>query len=232
MVNTSFDKFLQLVQLDNQIYESYQDQNKLINLKSQFQAQISQLRSELELSNQNYVDLQKKCDSIDLDLKTIDSQIIKAKNKLSNVSSEKEYFSLEQELKLLSSKRLDIEEQLLSCWDERDLSKDNNKKDIEQIKSNIEDFSLNIKKTENRIEYLSKQIEELEVSRASNEEGIDSELLNNYHNMKQRVYNPVVHVDNQNCSACFFSLTKHDLAKLKQNTIITCSNCYRFLYTK
>ena len=48
--------------------------------------------------------------------------------------------------------------------------------------------------------------------------------------MRGKVSNPVVHVYKDSCSACFYLIASRDLQLLKQNELLPCKDCYRFLY--
>ena len=51
-----------------------------------------------------------------------------------------------------------------------------------------------------------------------------------YENMRGRVLNPVVPVSQDSCSACFYLISSRDLQALRHNGILSCKDCYRFLY--
>jgi predicted nucleic acid-binding Zn-ribbon protein len=59
---------------------------------------------------------------------------------------------------------------------------------------------------------------------------VPSEWRIQYERMKQSVPDPIVPVLDGSCSACYYAVLFHDLAKLKKSQLVVCRNCYRFLY--
>lgn len=233
MSQVGFDKFLELVQLDDGIYELSQDKIKLNQLKSQFEQDLQKQINAKDEQKHALVDLQKKCDTMSLDLDSLNDKLSKIRKKLEDVSSAKEYDSLQSELNSLLDKEDILQNELLGCWVELEATQKANEKSAPLFDGIIEEIKNNIEKTEFKLTNIDKSIEVLEDSRNSKEVGIDPQFLDNYYTMQRKIHNPVVAVsEKQTCSGCFFALTKQDLAKLKSQEYINCSDCYRMIYTK
>ena len=65
-----------------------------------------------------------------------------------------------------------------------------------------------------------------------NSQTLPDEWLGKYEHMRGRVADPVVPVQQDSCSACFYSISSRDLQTLKQGDLLQCKDCYRFLYYK
>jgi uncharacterized protein len=59
---------------------------------------------------------------------------------------------------------------------------------------------------------------------------IPQEWLNIYQNMQGKIKNPVVPIEQESCSACFYCLSSRDLQTLKNGGLMQCKDCYRFIY--
>ncbi len=60
--------------------------------------------------------------------------------------------------------------------------------------------------------------------------GIPTDWLNTYESMRGRVTNPVVPLNQESCSACFYFMSSRDVQMLHDQGLLQCKDCYRFLY--
>ncbi len=77
---------------------------------------------------------------------------------------------------------------------------------------------------------LTEQMQSFHKDRQDKLTDIPQEWLNIYETMRDRVSNPVVPVNQDSCSACFYFMAARDVQLLKNQGLLQCKDCYRFLY--
>lgn len=59
---------------------------------------------------------------------------------------------------------------------------------------------------------------------------ISPEWFTKYQEMKIHIKDPIAPVIQNSCGACFYDVLAQDLSRLKNNAILPCRSCFRFLY--
>jgi uncharacterized protein len=171
----------------------------------------------------------------DLQLRELTSQELKdtedkKRKQLDNAREQKEYKALEKEIGNVSAERQTLDEFILKEW----YTVDTLKSDIDDLSKKQEALTERAKidialKEENLISLQTK----LTTAQKTREEAIlqvQPEWRAQYERMRHSVPDPIVPVLNSSCSACFYTISHQDLAKLKKSQLVICRNCYRFLY--
>lgn len=227
----AFGRFIALVETDQQLLSIAKELETLKLDKENLEQDLKKVNDQIEQSYQIYHNLRKQVDILELEIKSIEVQQKDRQQRLSDASTTKEYFSLENELKALDSKKAQLEETLFELWQKLEESQNAYQETLEnapKYKAQIEDI---IKNLNRRIDTLSDNIESIRQSRPVMQVGIDPELIEKYEHMRQSAPNPVVQIKRDSCSACFSNINQQSLREIKSGKLVACQDCYRLLYS-
>jgi predicted nucleic acid-binding Zn-ribbon protein len=194
------------------------------------QATISSLEAAIVEKTKVLFSSKKNLELKELDIKTLQEQEQHKRENLDVVKDQKEYKALEREIDYLNIKRSTIQDETLHQWitlEKQTLAFEEEKKSAEE-KVKIAHSSISIKK--DHVATIEVKYQQAIQQRLLIVPHIPAEWLTKYDRMKSTVPDPVVPVENDHCSACFYSILYQDLVRLKQSNILLCRNCYRFLY--
>lgn len=231
MVGESLWKNLKvLVEHDKELVNIATDIKKTKKLLKDYQDAIPKLEAFLEECKLSWQKEKKNVDLEELNAKDLKEKQKSKQELLNKTASSKEYKAVEREIKLLTSQEIELEDTLIKAWHKLESSK----KTLDVEKENTEKKTLQLKEG---IEAQKKALEDLTASEVERKEKrqqatevIPKEWLTKYERMKHKVSNPIVPVVGSSCSACYYSILRHDLQKLKKGGVVPCRSCYRFLY--
>jgi predicted nucleic acid-binding Zn-ribbon protein len=147
------------------------------------------------------------------------------------VSNEKEFNAMRYEISALSLQRSEQENIVVKAWHEADEAKNRLEEEGARLQTIIEATEEKVTEMKSKIAEYEKMLEKEKALREVAVKSIPAEWLSRYEKMRERVDDPVVPVLNSSCSACYYSIIRKDLQKLKkEGGIVLCRNCYRFLY--
>ncbi|CAN5192611.1 N/A [soil metagenome] len=232
MTQTPFEQFIALVEVDQKI-------NSLNNLIATHQKTIADLHKESqthasahEKVTNHYEQMRKEVDSKELEMKILDQQEAEKKIKLDNVANHREYQSIKAEVDLLRKSQHDLEESLISAWNQLE----NSKKELDSSASALEQQETQIKQqiaqNETQIKEIIAQRDEQMQQRTLQEPSVPAEWIQKYTIMRAKVSDPVVPVLDGSCSACFYVVSPQDMQDLRRRKLVQCKDCYRLLYLK
>lgn len=230
MTQTPFEKFIALVEVDQKI-------NSLNNQIAAHRKKIADLGQESqshllshEKIKEKYELTRKEVDAKELEMKILDQQESEKKVKLDQVANHREYQSIKAEIDLLKKSQHDLEESLISIWNQLE----NTKKELDAsaIAHQQQDVQIKqqIEQNETQINQITDQIDELLKVRVELDQNMPVEWLEKYSIMRARVSDPVVPVLDGSCSACFYKVSAQDMQDLKRRKLVQCKDCYRLLY--
>lgn len=179
-------------------------------------AQKKELKKEYDLQELFVADLQAK----DTHQSTV---IERAKNSKECEAANKELLHIRAELARQEKK-------LVQLWNNYQMiQKDVDVMHVEQVQKAAE-IEAEISKEQEQLVGFKKDLENQTSLRKSKVDLLPQEWIHLYENMRGRVINPVVPVAQDACSACFYSIASRDLQSLRQNGLMPCKDCYRFLF--
>ncbi len=223
--------FIALVTFDSKVRLLYDERENLLNVQKSLVEQKNILFKHLEELKLLLNEYQKNVNAQELSMKMLDQREVELKHRLDNVTGVKEYSSLKNEINAVHDQQQACEQSLIEAWEKLDYIQ--KKYTSEQALSDAKGLELDKQQRDiaNKIQDLECSIDEHERLRKSYLEVVPADLLNNYEHMRGQVKNPVVPVENNSCSACFYLVPGQDLAFLKKGKLIPCKSCYRILYS-
>jgi uncharacterized protein len=222
--------FVEFVELDQRIYQLEQELSEGNTKMQAIQSLLVSLTQEYESAFRKLQELRKRLDLSELENKTLIVKLKEQQSKLGKAASPKEFFSLEHEIEDLTKKRGLIDDQGLNTLTELEqaqklyeLAKIASTEKTEQKKAEKEVL-------EQRLEHVAKLKKSYESEREKTRNIIAPDLLARYDEMKAKVANPVVPLLRNSCSGCFYAVSQPDLIRAQRGELVSCKDCYRFLY--
>jgi predicted nucleic acid-binding Zn-ribbon protein len=219
-----------LVQCDNRIFAIKKSINKTQKMLEKNYIAIKKLDESLQ-EKQKQCRIEKKAvDLAELQASEL-KQLEESKKKvLEGISNVVEYEAIEKELLNITNKIMKQDDILISVWSKFNAAEklyETTKAFSEKRKLALEE---EITQKNEEIKELREQFIAEEKQRPQLAAAIPSEWINQYERMKNTVFDPIVPVLQNSCSACYYIILLQDLSKLKKSGILLCRNCYRFLY--
>jgi len=193
-------------------------------------AEIGVIDKQAHASRSTVHDLRKEVDEHELLMKELDEQAKERRQRLESASNPKEYSALRHEIEAIKKKQHDYEETLLAAWKLLEAAqKDLEASSMYHVQQTAE-LEKKIQEKEQQVIELTAQFQEKLQERPAKEKLVPQEWLDKYATMRARVANPVVPVNIDSCSACYYLISAQDMQALRRQKLVQCKDCYRFLY--
>jgi len=223
--------FISLVTFDTALQGLEREAKSTETKINTLQEQQKLLSKVLDDEKDAVLKLRKEVDALELQMKAFDEHEAEAKKKIENISNPKQYSALKAELDHVHGEQRALEIQIINAWDLLDSSQKKFNANQEISKAKILEMDESVRLLQQQLAALQRDIAEKSEQRKSLESLVPEDLMRNYKQMRGRVANPVVPVQFDSCSACFYSIPVQDLALLRQGLLIPCKSCYRILYS-
>jgi len=232
MSNSILKSFIDLVAFDQSLIDLETNITLAYNAVQQLEKQQVESKQLLESYSIKRDGAQKNVLSQEVLVQEIQIQEKKLEQFIDNKLSTKEYEVITKELETLRFNRTTQEQKLVqfvnkvqavtneceTAFAQQALVNNSLQQQIDQQKEKIQSFMINLST--------------MEQMRQEKLIGIPENLLSIYETMRGRVVNPVVPIYLDSCSVCFYGLTAKNIQLLRQENVIQCKDCYRFLYNE
>lgn len=230
MDETTFQSFVNLVELDQKIDQLGKESLVLEKESETLNKQIAEIQQKTESTYKIFHDLRKSVDELELEQEALQELKKDKKYKLGMAANPKEFFSLESEITVIEKKVAETDEKGLELINQLEIAE----KQYEQVKAQepalLEEKRIALAEKEKRLAYVGQLKHAYVEQHVKYEDAVPKELLEKYLSMKERVPNPAVEILKDSCSACFYAVSKADLLEAEKHQLITCKDCYRLLY--
>lgn len=223
-------RFIDLIQYDQSIVKVEKEKGEIERELKKAKHEFDVLQTGLENVKHHVHELRKEVDVKEREMADLEYQEKEKKKKLEEIKNNREYESIKHEIEAIQKKQVGFEEGLLAAWKNYETAQQEleQKKEFTQTRcAQIDQF---MTETLRKAATLDEHIKELMAVRAQKEVGIPTEWLEKYTAMRMKVSNPVVPVQQDSCSACFYRISHKDLQELRKGKLILCRDCFRFLY--
>lgn len=199
----------------------------LNNEVMEFEERVAAHRSNLDGLKQQYR-------SDENEIKIIDSQIAKSKEKLRSVKTNKEYQSILKEIDDLKHKSSDIEDRMLENL-ERVETEDS---ELAASGSELEDVKKEVATKQEEIRQIAdghrRELSELQQERDDIWQTVDSKLQTFYTKAKKQGHGiAVAAIDDAVCQVCRMNIPPQQYNELlRMDSLRMCPNCQRIIYPK
>ncbi|MBI2352707.1 hypothetical protein HYV11_00500 [Candidatus Dependentiae bacterium] len=230
--NQKLQNFIDLVTFDQNfivLESSIIDSEKKIQ---KLQSNLLKMQKDFDHKIHEKKELKKSFDLEELQVKDLQE---KEKNQIAVMNQLKHQKEIDAATKQLEHFRFDRnkhEKKLMQIWN----AYQSLEKELEQFQvsydSKVAETKDEILKEEKALQALQEQLKDHSGQRQSKISLLPEEWMGFYENMRGRVPNPVVPVLQDSCSACFYLISSRDLQLLRQQELVLCKDCYRFLYVE
>lgn len=197
-------------------------------------AELSEYQGRVANQEELLTDLKKQCRSDEAEVKSIEARIIKSKEKLSAVKTNKEYQSMLKEIDEQKAKASQLEDRVLVNLDQIEASEN----DLVELKADLDDVTSEVRDKQNEIRKKAQQqqqeLESLGVQRDEIWASVDPKMQTIYLNVKRQGHGiAMAEVMDGVCQTCRMNIPPqlfHDL--LRMDTVRMCPHCQRMMYHK
>lgn len=222
--------FIDLVTFDQQSIDLEQ---KIVQIQKDIEHSKQQqqfIQKNIDDSFHHATDLKKMIHGQELLLKDYQQREEELVLRLETKASAKEYDAIIKELENLRFERTKQEQKLVTMINKESLYYKDYEVMVQESKQKMQQLEHDQVQFQQSYIQLQKDLEAMQGQRLEKMKTIPQQWLDVYETMRGRVLNPVVPVQQDSCSACFYGLTARDLQIIKTKGVISCKECYRFLY--
>lgn len=223
-------KLIELVKFDQKILVLEHSLSSLEKEVAQYEQEISQIQHHLDVAKQHMRSTRKAVDEKELRMKELDQLEKDAKKRLDLVQGQREYESCMKQIKTIQKEQQEFEEELLDSWKQFELAQVQHNDKLQFVTSKTEELVGLVSSKNEEIEELKKEIDLQSKDRPVLELSMPEDLIAKYQVMRKRVKDPVVPLEHESCSACFYHVLQQDLISIQRGALKQCHNCFRFLY--
>jgi predicted nucleic acid-binding Zn-ribbon protein len=230
MSHQSLKKFIDLITFDQQLIslqKKSQDTQKNI---VQHQEQIQQEKDKTVKAELKEQELQKQLGQQEVFLQELQNKEQNLLKSIEKVSGSREYDAGIRELEHIHVSQASEEQKLLQLHNKINNLKKEIALGLEQSQEQIVKLEQAIEQDKQNLELLNNELSVIDAARSEKVQGIAPDWLEMYEMMRGRVSDPVVALQQDSCSSCFYGLTPRDLQIVRQKGVIQCKDCYRILY--
>lgn len=191
----------------------------------EIQKQVTQCRAEGETCDQHKREKER-------DLETCEERLNKARNRQSEIKTNKEYQVHLQEIETLKSEKGRIEEELLILMEQVEVLKRKETELTQSLKGAEEKFESERQQLEKQSDAFKAELGDVEKERDAITPAIEPKLLKLYRQIKNlHRERAVVPIQHGTCGGCHMNVPPQMVAEVKaRHRILTCSQCQRILY--
>ncbi|HQU30834.1 MAG: hypothetical protein HRU72_13140 [Planctomycetia bacterium] len=208
----------------DKLYRSYDVQKKL--------TLIQQKKTDLSKLNEEIKTFQKDIGIKELDLKSMETEIIKLRSQMNQVKTNKEYNAIKTEIGGKEANKSILEDEILGMMTKYEEMNQRYK----SFEKTIEHENLQLKELQKHVEKdlitIDTEIDEMKKKRDKYTSMLDADTLQHYNRLvshKDAV--AVVPVVSKVCQGCFMSITAQTLNQLLSGKDLTfCHSCGRILF--
>ncbi len=219
-----------LVNVDKELNELISKIDKTENILEKDLVQIPLLETKIKNSTKQHFDEKKNLDRLELDAQELKVKAKEKKDKLEKTTNPKEYKAIEKEARAIELKTLELDGELIKAWHKLEAIEKENEESNEECEEKIKQLKEGVIVQKKALVDQKTKEKELNKKRKEALKDIPKDWLARYERMRDKVEDPIVPVSGSACSACYYSILRQDMAKLKQSGVLLCRNCYRFLY--
>jgi len=227
-----FHALVSLVEIDQELDRLALSQAVLEREKQATLQQARDLGARVEQQAHEVRQLHIKVRAAEVEYAQIERTIQQKKLTQQQSTNLRELDSLMHEIDFLQQGRDAQEEAILGMFNDVE----HQESVLKQLKTQAEQSESSLvsvlKEFDAKLQLGVQQIQHKEQERVEVEPHVEAELYQKYVQLRQKIKNPVVPMENGLCSACFYMLGPAEIAMLHRHAQLQCRGCYRFLYKR
>ncbi len=230
MNDQKLKNFIALVTFDQNLTDVTHKVQASNSIITQLQTQLQQLEKDLEIRAHKKNEIEQQLHEQELKVKELQDQEAHLIASSQGVTTAHEYDAANKEIDRVKFNRDQQEQKMMQMTNKVGAAIKEYQSLYETYQAEKEKLVAKIDQEKNTIQSLIEQTDQFHKDRQSQLTDVPQEWINTYETMRGRVNNPVVPVYQDSCSACFYFMAARDIQMLKNQGLLQCKDCYRFLY--
>lgn len=193
---------------------------------------VQKIRFNLESEKEKLAEYNQQQRSLEWEIDDLSTKISVAEKKLysGSIPNPKELANLQHEIDGWKKSRDQLEDKVLAIMEIIDSINSNVTSITSQLSKNEEEWRKQQQRLSQMIQQLEAQITDLNLKRQKVIDVIDSQTVELYLLLKNRMSSPIAKVEQGVCSSCRISLPTTDLQRVKGSKLIQCDSCSAILF--
>jgi predicted nucleic acid-binding Zn-ribbon protein len=221
----------QLQEIEQEIESKQQALAQCINQLGESKA-VTEAKAKLSSGWQQLEELKSQQHSEEWEIEDLGARLAKAKDALysGRIKNPKELASLQQEVEGLEAQLNQLEERALDTMEQVELAATslnalNNEIEVLEAEWRSQQQSLSTE-----IEQFKELLSELEKKRQLVLDGIDSQTIGYYNQLKRQKGWAVAKIEQGTCRGCRITLSTAELQRVRGDQLVECNSCRRILF--
>ena len=222
----------ELQKIDAEIYALKKELETHPELQKQAEHDFEKKKASLKLAENDQRNLQVKQKEMEVDLQSKEDKIKKLQSQLYSLKTNKEYQTMEFEIKALKADKSVLEEEILKFFDSIEEAKTRTLKEKELLAEEEKRYKGVIEALKNQASEIQSQVQAGEEKRKVFLPSIDPKILPQYERLlKNREGLAIAPIRNNSCGGCNIGLPPQVVNEARmQEKFIVCESCARMLY--
>ena len=231
-MNQTLEQLIKLQEIDHRLLEIKDFMGDLPLTVETQEKELATMESDNEGKQNRISEIEKEMRHYEREIEDMNTHMVKYKDQLYLVKSNKEYDSLNHEIDHMKTKISESETQLLNLIEEKDTLEEIVKLNTGKMESITVALSSNKVELKSAIAETQQEQEKLEKNRSNLYKDIESIKLNAYERISQRREGVgMVSIIEKACGGCYSQLPPQMVIEIKKSVdIITCPNCSIMLF--
>ena len=231
-MNQTLEQLIKLQEIDQRLLEIKNFMGDLPFMVETQEKDVAAMKSDNDEKQSRITQIEKETRHYEREIEGINTQMVKYKEQLYLVKSNKEYDSLNHEIDHIKTNISDFETQLLNLIEEKETLEETIKLKTDKIESITASLSSNKIELQSAMAETQNEQEELEKNRSTLFKDIEPIKINAYERIRQsREGAGMVSIIEQACGGCYSKLPPQTVIEIKKSAdIITCPSCSIMLF--
>lgn len=227
---TPYHRFVLLVQFDQLVLSHQKKVRSIIDRRAAVERDCIAIRDEQARAEAVAHELRKQRDALELESKSVNQDLAQKRKKLENTADIKIYTALETEIRLLESRKLELEETVFTVWQQLE----DQEKAVAELAAaavaQLAECQARLADITKELEAAESDLTSLESHRANYLVDVPAEWFATYNVMRAQYANPVVPILENACGGCGFPIPSGDRSTVFRHVLIPCQQCRRLLF--
>jgi len=221
----------QLQEIEQEIESKEQALAQCLNQLGESKA-VTEAKAKLSSGRQHLEELKSQQHSEEWEIEDLGARLAKAKDALysGRIKNPKELASLQKEVEGLEAQLNQLEERTLETMEQVELAATS----LNALNSEIEVLEAEWRSQQQslsaEIEQLKELLSELEEKRQLVLDGIDSQMIGYYNQLKKQKGWAVAKIEQGTCRGCRITLSTAELQRARGDQLVECNSCRRILF--
>ena len=231
-MNETLEQLIKLQEIDHRLLEIKSFMGDLPSMVENQEKELSILENENKEKLDRITEVDKEIRHYNREVEDMNTQMVKYKDQLYLVKSNKEYDSLNHEIDHMKGRISELETKLFSLLEEKELLEESVKLNVGKIESIKKVLSENRIKLKSAMDETKNEQNDLEKNRNSLFKNIEPIKLSSYEKIRNgREGIGMVSIIENACGGCYSQLPPQIVIEIKKSLdIITCPNCSIMLF--